>query len=116
MIRNSQARAFVPLWKPRNPRHASSMVSCTRSSADAGSGVKRRATRSRAARCGIAIHSNSCCCVGTSLHLTACNRPADGPVLIALLLEFVQLRQHILAMRIGIDFQIDLLDGALRID
>src|SRR5580692_641179 len=107
-MRNSHARTLVPVWKLRNPRQASSIVSCTKSSAEAGSRVRRRATRSRAANCGIAIRSNSCCCVGTSLHFT--------PGLVALLLQFVQLRQHFLAMRIWINLQVHLFDGALGID
>src|ERR1700733_15840945 len=106
-MRNSHARALVPVWKLWNPRQASSIVSCTRSSAEAGSNVRRRATRSRAARCGIAICSKaSCfegCCVDTNLHFT--------PDLVALLLQFVELRQHFFAVRIRIHFQVNLLDG-----
>jgi len=36
--------------------------------------------------------------------------------LVALFLQLVQLRQHFFAMRIGIDFQVHLLNGALGID
>src|ERR1700678_3015035 len=114
-MRNSHARALVPASNRWNPRHASSMVSCTRSSAEVDSSVRRRATRSMAARCGIAVFSNSSCCVGTSLHLTAWTY-SPGPSLVGLLLQFVQFRQNVLAVRIGINLQVNLLDGALGID